>query len=225
MQALIRNRRNISRIPEGIYGITSNAYGMDNVCSAKTLLEAGIKVVQYREKRAGFDAKLAECRMIGKMCNDAGAMFIVNDDIELARVSGADGIHLGQKDMPLKEAKARLGRWLEGKEIGISVANAMQSEKAIEEGATYLGAGAVFPNNTKEDSEVIGLDGLAEIMSFVMKKKPKVPVVAIGGIKYEHIKDMKTRYGVHGIAVISGILNSGDPVAEARRYSAAWDSF
>jgi thiamine-phosphate pyrophosphorylase len=225
MQALVKNRRSFSRIPEGIYGITSNAYGMDNVGSARMLLEAGIKVLQYREKKAGLDAKLAECRLIRNLCSAAGAMFIVNDDIELARLSGADGIHLGQKDMPLVEAKRRLGRWLEGKEIGISVANVGQSEKAIEEGATYLGAGAVFPNNTKEDSEVIGLEGLADIMGFVKGNKPDVPVVAIGGIKYEHIKEMKTRYMVHGIAVISGILNSKDPIAEARRYSAAWDSF
>ena len=225
MQALIKNRHSFSRIPEGIYGITSNAYGMDNVGSARALLAAGIKVVQYREKKAGLDTKLAECMVIGRMCKDAGAMFIVNDDVGLARAASADGIHLGQKDMPLEEAKARLGKWLEGKEIGISVANAMQSAKAIDEGATYLGAGAVFPNNTKEDSEVIGLGGLAEIMGFVKGKKPEVPVVAIGGIKYEHIRDMKAGYRVHGIAVISGILNSVDPVAEARRYSAAWNSF
>ncbi|MDE1768560.1 MAG: thiamine phosphate synthase [Candidatus Micrarchaeota archaeon] len=212
-------RDEIVEVPKGLYGITSNIYGgMGNVDSAKALLEGGVKILQYRQKDGSIDKMIKEAKQIRELCRVRRAVFIVNDHVDLAIQVDADGIHLGQKDMKFEDAKKIAGRWLEGKIVGISVGNASQAVAAQREGASYLGAGSVFPNNTKHDSEVIGLDALKEIRS-----ASTLPIFAIGGIKMRHIKLMK-ECGIDGIAVISDILAYKDPVVRTREFVNEWSS-
>lgn len=208
-----------ANIPRGIYGITSRMYfGRSNIESAKVLLESGVRTIQYRDKEAGLGTMIKEAKEIRQLCNRHGAKLIVNDSLEVAMAANADGIHIGQKDTPIFELKKRAGNWLTGKIIGISAHTAEQAAEAELQGATYIGAGSIFPNSTKGESEVIGTEGLGRIMKAVT-----IPVIAIGGIKKEHIVEMKERYKVYGVAVISGILDTPDPVETAKSYIRGWD--
>ncbi len=199
-------------LPKGIYGITSNEFGKDHVESAKILLEAGIKIIQYREKKASTRQMYEEALKIKDLCKKYNAIFIVNDRLDIAIAVDADGVHLGQDDMPINIAKKFFG----GKIIGISARNVKEAIEAQENGATYLGVGSIFPTGTKADSEVIGLEEFQKIV-----KISKVPIYAIGGIKMEHI-DIFKKYKIHGIAVISGILASEDPLNTAREFQRRW---
>ena len=199
-------------MPRGIYGITSNEFGMDHIESAKILLEAGIKIIQYREKKASTRRMYEEALEIKDLCRKYNAIFIVNDRLDIAMAVDADGIHLGQDDMPIQIAKKFFGN----KIIGISARNVREALEAQDNGATYLGVGSIFPTGTKADSEVIGLDEFEKIV-----KVSKIPIYAIGGIKIEHVEIFK-KYKIHGIAVISGILASSDPLNTAREFQRRW---
>lgn len=199
-------------LPRGIYGITSRDFGKTHLESAKILLDAGIKIIQYREKTASTRTMLSDAKGIRKLCKEYNALFIINDRIDIALASDADGVHLGQDDMPIDIAK----KILPGKIIGISVSNTKETLEAQQNGADYLGAGSIFPTGTKKDSSVIGLEKLGEIMSVA-----KVPVYAIGGITLENL-DMVKKYNVHGVAVISAILASDDPAKTAREFIRRW---
>lgn len=199
-------------LPRGIYGITSRDFGKTHLESAKILLDAGIKIIQYREKTASTRTMLSDAKEIKKLCKEYNALFIINDRIDIALASDADGVHLGQDDMPIEIAR----KILPGKIIGISVSNTKETLEAQQNGADYLGAGSIFPTGTKKDSSVIGLEKLGEIMSVA-----KVPVYAIGGITLENL-DMVKKYNVHGVAVISAILASDDPAKTAREFINRW---
>jgi len=199
-------------MPRGIYGITSNEFGMDHIESAKILLEAGIKIIQYREKKASTRRMYEEAKEIKDLCRKYNAIFIVNDRLDIAMAVDADGVHLGQDDMPIQIAKKFFGN----KIIGISARNVREALEAQENGATYLGVGSIFPTGTKADSEVIGLDEFEKIVNV-----SKIPIYAIGGIKIEHVEIFK-KYKIHGIAVISGILASSDPLNTAREFQRRW---
>lgn len=200
-------------LPMGIYGITSRDFGKTHLESAKILLEAGIKIIQYREKTASTRTMFSDAKEIKKLCREYNALFIVNDRVDIALASDADGVHLGQEDMPIEIAK----KILPGKIIGISVSNTKETLEAQHNGADYLGAGSIFPTGTKKDSTVIGLEKLGEIMSVA-----RVPVYAIGGITLENL-DMVKKYNVHGVAVISAILASDDPAKTAREFIRRWN--
>ncbi len=202
----------MTEMPRGIYGITSNEFGMDHIESAKILLEAGIKIIQYREKKASTRRMYEEAMEIKDLCRKYNAIFIVNDRLDIAMAVDADGIHLGQDDMPIQIAKKFFGN----KIIGISARNVREALEAQENGATYLGVGSIFPTGTKADSEVIGLDEFEKIVNV-----SKIPIYAIGGIKIEHVEIFK-KYKIHGIAVISGILASRDPLNTAREFQRRW---
>lgn len=202
-------------LPSGIYGITSRDFGFNQEQSALYLLKAGVRIIQYREKDASTRIMYDEAVRIKELCRQYGALFIVNDRIDIALAVDADGVHLGQDDMPLEAVKKFYGN-AGGRIIGVSVRNEQEVMAAQSLHADYLGAGAVYPTSTKQDSTYIGLDALARI-----KKLSSVPVYAIGGIGKQHLKELKT-YGVYGVAVISAILNTPDPEKTAREFIEVW---
>lgn len=198
--------------PPGIYGITSGEFGMGHREAARIMLEAGIRIIQYREKSAPARAMADDARAIRELCASYGATFIVDDRVDIAYASGADGVHLGQDDLPIDIARRLIGDAI----VGASAGTPEEARRAEEEGADYVGAGSVFPTSTKGDAHVIGIGGLRAIVGSV-----HIPVYAIGGIKLEHVRALRS-IGVHGVAVISAILGSPDPPAAARAFVREW---
>ncbi|MDR5658725.1 thiamine phosphate synthase [Serpentinicella sp. ANB-PHB4] len=176
--------------------------GRSNVEMTKILIEAGIKVIQYREKKKEKGEKYQECLQIRKLTTEAGVAFIVNDDADIALAVKADGIHIGQEDMPIKEVRKIVGNMT----IGLSTHNPNQAKKAVEEGADYIGAGPVFETKTKQGVEPSqGLDYLKWVSENI-----DIPYVAIGGIKEANISQVKA-HGGKCFAMISEILSEKEP--------------
>jgi thiamine-phosphate pyrophosphorylase len=192
------------QIPEGIYGITAENFsnGKTNTECVREMLEAGIKVIQYREKYKTKQEKLKEAGELKSMCSDFGSLLIVNDDIDVAKSVDADGLHLGQDDLPLKEARKLFG---EKKIIGISTHSRKQAEEAVSGGADYIGVGPLFATKTKDDvCDPVGLEYLEYAV-----KNITVPFVAIGGIKLHNIHEVINRGAKH-ICLVSEITGAQD---------------
>lgn len=173
---------------------------------AKQAMEAGITAFQYREKGPGSLSGTARDEMaadLREMCSDYEIPFIVDDDVELAIKTNADGIHVGQKDERVTKVIAQVGKSMF---VGLSCDTKKQVDIANNiEGISYLGSGPVFPTGSKDDANpVIGVDGLANLV-----KASKLPVVAIGGITEENIVQLP-KTGVAGVSVISMIAQSDD---------------
>lgn len=189
---------------KGLYAIIDNSIrpSFSNAEIAKKVLAGGAKLVQLRGKGLSSKELLADAREIRDLTTKAGAIFIVNDRTDIALLSDADGVHLGQDDLPVSEARKILGA---GKLIGISTHNLEQAMKAEQEGADYIGFGPVFGTTTKADAEEAkGLLALREI-----KRNVKILVVAIGGINLENLADVISS-GADAVAVISAIIKADD---------------
>ena len=168
-----------------------------------TALEAKVRLFQLRvntpETRTFYQAAEALCPLVQK----GGGTFIVNDRCDVAMAVGADGVHLGQDDLPLADARAILGS---GKLIGISTHNLNQAIQAEAGGADYIGFGPIFPTTTKENPDpVVGVASLREV-----RTKVRIPIVAIGGINVKNVADIRTA-GADCIAVVSAVLSAADP--------------
>lgn len=189
-------------IPFGIYGITCEKFsrGRNNVTQVKEMVEAGIKIIQYREKYKSIKERYEECKKIREITKKSGVLFIVNDNIDIAQLVNADGIHIGQDDMPVSEAKKLIG---EGKIIGVSTHSPEQAEKAIAEKADYIGVGPIYSTETKDDvCSPVGIEYLEYAV-----KNVKIPFVAIGGIK-EHNLETIIEKGAARIALVSEIVGA-----------------
>lgn len=164
-------------------------------------IRGGAGMVQLREKSLPDPEFLARANAMRALTRRLGVPLLINDNIEIALQCGADGIHIGQSDGSVMAARARLGA---KKILGVSANTAEQALAAQEQGADYIGAGAVFPTGSKADANVIGLAELQKICAAV-----KIPVVAIGGITRENLPQLGGT-GICGIAVISAILAQPD---------------
>lgn len=175
-------------------------------------LRGGVDVVQLRDKRASREDLLPLARELRDLCGRSGALFTVNDDAELARLCGADGVHLGQEDGPLAPARELLG---ERAVIGRSAGTPGEAFEAVREGADYLGVGTIYATPTKGDAAVSGPGLLRE----VARLRPPVPVFAIGGITLEtapEVAEAGAGMGAFGFAVVRAVLDADDPEAAAR---------
>ena len=186
-----------------LYAITDRSW-----LNGKTLSEevekaiiGGATFIQLREKNLNFGDFLNEAIEIRKICNKYKIPFVIDDNVEIAIKSGADGVHLGQNDMSIPQARRILGN---NKIIGATARTAEQAIKAEQEGADYIGSGAVFATSTKSDTVPLSYENLCKICSSV-----SIPVVAIGGINIENVKSLKDS-GISGVAVVSGIFKSDD---------------
>lgn len=176
----------------------------------EALSAGGITCVQLREKHAAHEEKEALAREAQALCAQAGIPFLIDDDVELALCIGADGVHIGQDDVPCAEARRALG---DQAIIGVTAKTLEQACKAEAEGADYLGVGAVFPTSTKQDTWTIDHEVLRQICAAV-----SIPVVAIGGITADNACELAGT-GIAGIAVVSAIFAQADLAGAVERLS------
>ncbi|MGF1470826.1 MAG: thiamine phosphate synthase [Rubrobacteraceae bacterium] len=178
----------------------------DRVAAA---VRGGVDIVQLRDKHAGTGELLPLAEELREICARGDALFTVNDDVELARLSGAGGVHLGQEDEPIEYAREALGS---GAVVGLSAGTVAEARRAVESGADYLGVGTVFATPTKEDAEVTGLALVEEVAG----EDLPVPWFAIGGIDLENAPEVAAA-GAPGVAVVRAVLDAEDPEAAARK--------
>ena len=178
----------------------------------RALLGAGIRIVQYREKKMKGGEMLEECRLMRRLCDEYDACFIVDDHVDLAMISRADGVHIGQEDIPLPDVRALVGPDMC---IGLSTHSPEQAREAARLGADYIGVGPVFATQTKED--VVAPVGFSYLDWAAAEAG--VPFVAIGGIKEHNIGEV-ARHGARCCALVSELVGAPDigaKVAAVRR--------
>jgi thiamine-phosphate diphosphorylase len=182
---------------------------------AGAALSGGARLIQLREKRLG-DRKLLEvARELRLITREAGAALIINDRLDIALASRADGVHLGPDDLPVAAARKLAGEELI---IGASVSNLEEAQAAAEAGATYLGVGSVYATGTKADAGApVGLEPVREI-----KKAVSLPVLAIGGITAANAAEV-IGAGADGVAVVTAVSEAEDMAAATRELLAAVD--
>lgn len=192
-----------------LYVVTDSGLsrGRTDAETAALAYEGGADVVQLRMKHADGKAMLEQAELIRRKADEMCRFFIVNDRVDIAIASGADGVHLGQDDIPVEVARDLMG---ESAIIGVSVHDVAEAVAAVEGGADYLGVGSIFNTSTKPDAkQALGLDPILEIKSAV-----DVPVVAIGGINRGNIQDV-IRAGADSAAVVSAVVAQDDVRAAA----------
>jgi thiamine-phosphate pyrophosphorylase len=187
-------------IPFGLYGITCERFsnGKSNIECVKQMVDAGVKIIQYRDKNSEIEKKLREAEQISKICKSNGVVFIVNDHIDIALAVDADGVHIGQNDFSIQFAKSLLGPY---KIIGRSTHSPEQAEKAVTEGADYIGVGPIFKTTTKDTAPVS-----LKYLEYAVKNI-KIPFITIGGIK-EHNLDEVLSYGADRVALVSEVVGA-----------------
>ena len=187
--------------------------GLSHVGIARQALEGGASMIQLRDKSAGLRELLPQGQEIASLCRERGAHFIVNDRLDLALAVNADGVHLGQDDLPPMAARAALGP---GKILGVSTHSLEQAIRAAEEGADYLGIGPIFATSTK----AIGYEPVGCAMIRQLRARLELPLIAIGGITLDTISSV-IRAGAAGVAVISAIAGAEDVTLASRGFLAA----
>lgn len=196
-----------------LYAITDRTWLEGNSLyeAVEESLKGGVTCLQLREKALDTERFLEEARQLKPLCRSYGVPFIVNDNVDIALKSDADGVHIGQSDGDVFGTRARIGH---DKILGVSAATVKEALEAERAGADYLGVGAVFPTNSKSDAESVSLDTLKAIRNAV-----SVPVVAIGGITLDNVS-LLIDSGICGIAVISAIYAQKDIQNAAERLRA-----
>ena len=195
-------RQNI--LETDIYCLTGEKFslGRSNIEVVQAMLDADIKLVQYREKEKKMGVMYEECLALRQMTREAGAAFIINDDIDLAIAVGADGVHIGQEDFPIEVVRQLVG---EDMAIGLSSHAPEEALEAVKRGADYIGVGPIFRTFTKED--VVDPVGF-EYLDYVVKNID-LPFVAIGGIKEHNIGEVVKR-GASCVALVTEIVGAED---------------
>jgi len=164
-------------------------------------LDAGVTFFQYRNKDGARKGVYEIALMLARIAANARARFIVNDHADIAAAVDADGVHLGQDDLPIEFARKLLGG---EKLIGISTHSFEQAAAAEAAGADYIGFGPIFPTTTKDAGQARGIHTLS-----IIKRSVALPVLAIGGIKHSNVQEV-VRSGADGVAVLSAILSAGN---------------
>jgi thiamine-phosphate pyrophosphorylase len=203
------------RMPGGwprfdLYVITDAALapGRSHLEVARAALAGGADAVQLRDKNATAQNLCAAASEIQPLARKFGAAFVVNDRVDVALLTGADGAHLGQTDLPCQEARRLLRR---PAILGVSAATVEEAKKAAKDGADYIGVGPIFATPTKPDAgEAIGTERLAAVVRAV-----PIPVVAIGGIDHENVIQVLAT-GAAGVAVVAAVVSAPDMAAAAR---------
>jgi thiamine-phosphate pyrophosphorylase len=196
-----------------IYCLTDSrqSLGRDTLEVVRLMLEAGVRVIQYREKDKGGAAMLEECLAIREMTRRAGCCFLVNDHVDIALLCEADGVHVGQSDLPLKAVRKLVG---DERVIGVSTHCWDEARAAMDGGADYIGVGPIFATNTKKTTPPVGFAYLEEAVA-----KCPLPFVTIGGMNERTIGEAARR-GARCCGVVSAITLAEDipaRIAELRQ--------
>lgn len=189
-----------------LYLIMDFSYGEDAI---KEALKAGVDYVQLREKGISSAEYLERAKRLVELAGPYETKAIINDRVDIAWLSGADGVHLGQEDVPVAEARRLLGS---GKIIGATAKTPEQARRAEAQGADYLGSGAWFPTNTKADAVPITDERYRQILDAVT-----IPDLAVGGIRVENCR-IPLDAGADGLAVSQGIMGAGNITEEIRKF-------
>lgn len=184
-----------------LYAVTDRAWTGKQTLKEQVeeALKGGVTCVQLREKQLNDPDFLQEAREIGALCKEYGVPFIINDNVEMALACQADGIHVGQEDMEAGKVRALVG---DDMILGVSVHTVEEAQKAVENGADYLGLGSVFATTTKTDVDQMPRETLKAICDSV-----DVPIVAIGGINKDNLSSLAGS-GVDGVALVSAIFSA-----------------
>jgi thiamine-phosphate pyrophosphorylase len=187
---------------EDIYYILGEAFskGRSNIVVAREILQAGGRIIQYREKDKSKQAQLEECIILADLVHEYGGLFIVNDHLDIAMMCGADGIHLGQEDLPAEKVKVMAPHLF----VGLSTHNMKQVKEALLKGVDYIGVGPMYETQTKDNIEASeGLKFLEEVSAHV-----DIPYVAIGGINKSNIHEVGNLGA--SCAMISAVVGADD---------------
>ena len=195
------------KLPSHFYAIVDPIAGHDPVDLAGAMLEAGTRIMQLRLKNVSTRDFLAAARAISQLCHRRDALFIVNDRVDIAMLSDADGVHLGQNDLPLEAGRELLGP---DKIIGVSTSNVDLARAAEAGGADYIGFGPMYPGGLKNTQQGRGLEALAQVRAAV-----KLPIVAIGGITEVTMPDVLAA-GADAAAIITDVVKAPDISAKIR---------
>ena len=200
-----------------LYAITDRRAlpaGVTLAQAVEAALDSGVTCLQLREKTASAGEILALARTLLPLCRARRVPLLINDRVDIALAAGADGVHLGQEDLPLPEARALLGP---DRILGATAHTVEEALRAQAEGADYLGVGAMFPTGTKTNTVPTSADTLKAICAAV-----SIPVVAIGGVNAQNLPTLAGT-GIAGAAVVSAIFSQRDLTAAARTLRAAAD--
>lgn len=199
-----------------LYAVTDSRWlqGRSLASVVAEALVGGATMVQLRDKELSTVDLARIGRAVASVCRVANVPIVINDDIEAVKMSGVDGIHVGQSDVSCAYAREALG---DDAIVGVSVQTVQQAKEAEAAGASYLGVGALFGTHTKTDAELVPRSTLTEICQAV-----EIPVVAIGGIDAARVADL-VGTGVDGVAVVSALFASADVEAAAKELRRAVD--
>ena len=206
----------IKRLP-GLYAIidTQALKGRSHLKVASQIIRGGARTIQLRDKLLSKQELLPIAQQLKELCAERNVLFIVNDYLDIALAADADGLHLGQNDLPIKAARKLLPI---DKILGGSTTTVDQAVTAEAEGADYIAVGSIYPTISKETAKVIGLDGLRQIRQAVT-----LPLVAIGGITKDNAAEVIAA-GASSVAVISAILQAESPEEAARQIAARFET-
>ncbi|RLC94714.1 MAG: thiamine phosphate synthase [Chloroflexi bacterium] len=206
--ARLLRRDKASRLT-GLYVVLDTAAlaGRDPVLVAAQAIRGGATTIQLRDKAHARGEIVNLARKLRVVCGEGGALFIVNDYLDVALAADADGLHLGQEDLPLQEARRLMPM---DRLLGCSTHTMSQARRAQSEGADYVAVGSVYASPSKSDSMVIGLETLRKV-----REKVSLPVIAIGGINADNVAEVMST-GVDAVAVISAVMGAEDPEEAAR---------
>ena len=186
-----------------IYLVTDEkaCLGKDFYACIEEAIKGGVKIVQLREKNISTKDFYEKALKVKEICKNYSVLFIINDRLDIAQAVEADGVHLGQSDMPIEKAREILkDRFL----IGATARNVEEARRAELLGADYIGSGAIFGTSTKDNAKKLEMEELKKIVASV-----KIPVFAIGGINIDNVGILKN-IGLQGICAVSGILSEKD---------------
>ncbi|MDK2967400.1 MULTISPECIES: thiamine phosphate synthase [Lacrimispora] len=194
---------NVSKDNMLLYVVTDRTWLGNNKLyeQVEEIVQSGATFIQLREKNLDYDSFVAEGREIRKITDRYNIPFVINDNIDVALAVGADGVHVGQKDLEARKCRELIG---EDMILGVSAQTKEQALLAEKSGADYIGVGAVFETSTKTDAKPVSYDTLKEICSSV-----SIPVIAIGGINEDNIQKLKGSH-IDGVAVISAVFAARD---------------
>ena len=186
-----------------LYAVTDRTWLKEQTLAMQVeeALIGGATFVQLREKKLNYDLFLEEAKKMKVLCEKYHVPFVINDNVEIAIDSDADGVHIGQSDRKVSDVRAMIG---ENKIVGVSAQTVEQAILAQEEGADYLGVGAVFSTSTKLDADFVSFETLKSICEAV-----NIPVIAIGGISENNILELAGT-GIDGVAVVSALFAKPD---------------
>lgn len=207
---------NISEKKLTLYAVTDRKWLQEGQTLAQQVEQAvlgGVTVVQLREKHTDYETFVALAKEVKQVTDQYQVPLLINDNLDVALAVDAAGVHVGQEDMAALEVRRRIG---DKKVVGVSAQTVEQALAAEKAGADYLGVGAVFPTNSKDDAVKVDFAALRAICQAV-----QIPVVAIGGITADNMPALQNS-GIIGVAVISAIFGQPDVRAAAEQLAARW---